>query len=52
VLSPFMTPISGAIFVRTGSYSLALIILIVLALIGATLALLGRAGTHRAAFAG
>jgi MFS family permease len=52
VLSPFMTPISGAIFVRTGSYSLALIILIVLALMGAALALLGRAGTHRAAFAG
>jgi MFS family permease len=40
VLSPFMTPIAGAIFVRGGSYAPALIILVALAFVGMALSLL------------
>jgi MFS family permease len=45
--SPFMSPIAGALYVRFGSYSVALIILIGLLLLGVLLALAGRGDGER-----
>lgn len=49
-ISPFMSPIAGAMFVRFGDYRAALIVLVVLLLLGVLLALAGKGGeTARAA---
>ncbi len=45
--SPFMLPIAGALYVRFGSYHASPMVLVVLLLLGVTLALAGRGESDR-----